>query len=49
MPSAERMQALAADDLVLEPLVSGHAEAMFEVLSDPELYRYLDQPPPPSV
>ena len=49
MPSAERMQALAADDLVLEPLVSGHAEAMFEVLSDPELYRYLDHPPPPSV
>lgn len=43
------MQALAAGELVLEPLVSGHAEAMFEVLSDPALYRYLDHPPPPTV
>lgn len=43
------MQPLAAGELVLEPLVPGHAEAMFEVLSDPELYRYLDHPPPPSV
>ena len=43
------MQALAAGELVLEPLVPGHAEAMFEVLGDPELYRYLDHPPPPSV
>ena len=41
------MQALAAGELVLEPLVPDHAEAMFEVLSDPELY--LDHPPPPSV
>ena len=43
------MQALATAELVLEPLVAGHAEAMFEVLGDPELYRYLDHPPPPSV
>jgi [ribosomal protein S5]-alanine N-acetyltransferase len=43
------MQALAAGELVLEPLVAGHAEAMFELLCDPALYRYLDHPPPPSV
>lgn len=43
------MQALVAGELVLEPLLAGHAEALFEVLRDPELYRYLDHPPPPSV
>lgn len=43
------MHALAIGELVLEPLVLGHAEAMFDVLSDPELYRYLDHPPPPSI
>lgn len=43
------MQPLAAGDLLLEPLVAGHAEAMFDVLAEPELYRYLDHPPPPSV
>jgi RimJ/RimL family protein N-acetyltransferase len=48
-PTVEPMQALMAGDLVLEPLVAGHAEAMFEVLGDPALYRYLDHPPPPSV
>ncbi|MEQ1686212.1 MAG: GNAT family N-acetyltransferase [Burkholderiaceae bacterium] len=47
--SVEPMQALTAGDLVLEPLVAGHAEAMFEVLGDPALYRYLDHPAPPSV
>jgi len=39
----------ATPDLVLEPLTVAHAEAMFPVLSDPELYRYLDYGPPPSV
>ncbi len=43
------MQALATGELLLEPLVAGHAEAMFKVLEDPELYRYLDHPPPPSI
>lgn len=43
------MQALAAGELVLEPLLARHAEAMFEVLSDPALYSHLDYPPPPSV
>jgi RimJ/RimL family protein N-acetyltransferase len=39
---------LRTSDLVLEPLTAGHAEAMFEVLRDPELYAYLDYGPPPS-
>jgi RimJ/RimL family protein N-acetyltransferase len=43
------MRALEAGDLVLEPLAVGHADAMYEVLSDPALYRYLDYGPPPSV
>ena len=43
------MQALATAELVLEPLVAAHADTMFELLNDPELYRYLDHPPPPSV
>ena len=43
------MKALRAGDLVLEPLESRHAEAMFEVLKDEALYRHLDYPPPPSV
>ncbi|MEO8524075.1 MAG: GNAT family N-acetyltransferase [Caldimonas sp.] len=43
------METLAAGSLVLEPLVVAHAEAMFELLSDPEIHRYLDHPPPPSI
>jgi ribosomal-protein-alanine N-acetyltransferase len=43
------LEALRAGELVLEPLVAAHAQAMFEVLRDPSLYRYLDYPPPPSV
>ena len=43
------MKALAVAGLVLEPLTVAHAEAMFELLSDPELYRYLDDPPPPDI
>ena len=35
--------------MTLEPLVAGHAEAMFEVLPEPELYTYLDYAPPPSL
>lgn len=35
--------------LVLEPLTAAHAPAMFEILSDPALYTYLDFPPPPSL
>ena len=43
------MDTLFTTDLTLEPLVAGHAEAMFDVLSAPELYRYLDFGPPPSL
>lgn len=43
------MHSLAVGELVLEPLVVGHAQEMFDILSEPELYRYLDYPPPPSV
>ena len=40
---------LLGHDLILEPLAVGHAQAMFEVLSEPALYRYLDEAPPPCV
>jgi RimJ/RimL family protein N-acetyltransferase len=43
------MDTLTASGLVLEPLIVAHAEAMFNVLSDPCLYRYLDYGPPPSL
>lgn len=43
------MQTLTAGSLVLEPLVMDHAEAMFDLLCDPEIHRYLDHPPPPSI
>jgi ribosomal-protein-alanine N-acetyltransferase len=43
------VQTLTTSDLVLEPLTVAHAEAMFELLADPQIYRYLDHPPPPSV
>ena len=42
------METLTAPGLLLEPLTAAHAEAMFDVLSDPRLYRYLDYGPPPS-
>ena len=40
------MRTLQADGLVLEPLTAAHAEAMFALLSDPALYRYIDEAPP---
>jgi RimJ/RimL family protein N-acetyltransferase len=43
------MDTLRAGDLLLEPLCVAHAEAMFAVLGDAALYRYLDHPPPPSL
>ena len=43
------MQTITTSQLVLEPLTVAHAEAMFEVLADSKIYRYLDYPPPPSV
>ena len=35
--------------LVLEPLVPAHADEMFALLSDPQLYRYTDDEPPASL
>ena len=43
------MQTLAAAGIVLEPLTAAHAEAMFDVLADPLLYRHLDETAPASV
>ena len=42
------MQTISRRELVLEPLTAAHADVMFEVLSDPEIYRYLDDNGPPS-
>ena len=33
----------------LEPLQAEHASGLFAALSDPSLYRYLDEAPPPSL
>lgn len=43
------MQPLQATHLRLEPLTVAHAQAMFAVLSEPQLYRHLDYGPPPSL
>jgi RimJ/RimL family protein N-acetyltransferase len=43
------MEVLRTADLILEPLTVAHAQAMYSVLSEPELYRFLDYGPPPSV
>ena len=43
------MQPLAADGLRLEPLTQSHATALYPLLADPELYRYMDYGPPQSV
>jgi [ribosomal protein S5]-alanine N-acetyltransferase len=40
-----RVKTLPAGDLRLEPQVAAHAEAMFEVLRDPALYEYENEPP----
>ena len=43
------LASLSAGDLLLEPLVAAHAQAMFFVLSDPDLFRFIDEAPPISV
>lgn len=40
------MRTLAASCCTLEPLLAAHAPAMFEVLSDPAIYEFENQPPP---
>ena len=45
----DSLPVLSDGELVLEPLIAAHAEGLFPLLVDPALYRYIDQPPPPSV
>ncbi len=42
------MRALRAPGLVLEPQLASHADAMFSLLNDTEVYTYLDGEPPKS-
>lgn len=39
------MRPLVAGDLLLEPQVAAHADAMFVVLSDPRIYEHENAPP----
>lgn len=39
------MRTIAAPALRLEPLTAGHAREMFEVLSDPAIYEFENEPP----
>lgn len=39
------MRTLVAGDLVLEPQVAAHADAMFDVLADPAIYEFENEPP----
>ena len=43
------METIVTRELTLEPLHVDHAEAMFELLGDQAIYRYLDYSAPPSV
>jgi [ribosomal protein S5]-alanine N-acetyltransferase len=43
------LRTLETGELVLEPLTAAHADAMFALLQDPALYRYLDEAPPSDV
>jgi RimJ/RimL family protein N-acetyltransferase len=43
------MRTLRSATLTLEPLQESHADAMFEVLSSPEMYAYMPGKPPQSV
>ena len=40
------MKTLESDDLSLEPLVAAHAAARFVLLSEPALFRFIDERPP---
>ncbi len=39
------MRVIDAGEFTLEPQTAAHAEAMFAVLSDPEIYTYENEPP----
>jgi [ribosomal protein S5]-alanine N-acetyltransferase len=40
------MRSLADETLSLEPQLAAHAKEMFEVLSDPRIYEFENEPPP---
>ena len=42
------MKSFRVDGLLLEPLVKAHADSLFTVLEDPEIYAYLGFAPPES-
>jgi [ribosomal protein S5]-alanine N-acetyltransferase len=39
------LRTLVAEGLVLEPQVAAHADAMFDVLADPAIYEFENEPP----
>ncbi|MEO8935507.1 MAG: GNAT family N-acetyltransferase [Burkholderiaceae bacterium] len=43
------MAALTTARVTLQPLLRSHADAMFLIVGDATLYRYLDNPPHPSI
>lgn len=49
MNPADPMQTLAAPGLRLEPLLAGHADELYAVLCEPDMFRWIDQPPPASL
>lgn len=49
LPEPARLPTLHAGSLALEPMLAAHADALFPLLVDPELYRYIDSPPPASL
>ena len=44
-----KIETLATPTLTLEPLTVSHAGELFEHLSNPEMYEFLPQDPPPSI
>jgi [ribosomal protein S5]-alanine N-acetyltransferase len=45
MSGEETMRQVAAAGFTLEPQRAAHADAMFDVLGDPAIYRYENEPP----
>lgn len=48
-PASPPFVAIRTARLLLEPITAGHAEAMFRVLDDPSLYRYMPSEIPASL